>query len=67
VRLSSWTRTDLGLRTASQIAGTQVMWRVNVHNLFNVRNWREAPTYSGHVYLMPQAPRSVSASANLSF
>lgn len=67
VRLSSWTRTDLALRTATQLAGTQVMWRVNVHNLFNVRNWREAPTYSGHVYLMPQAPRSVSASANLSF
>ena len=67
VRLPSWTRTDLGLRTASQIAGTQVLWRLNVHNLFNLRNWREAPTYSNHVYLMPQAPRSVSASAQLAF
>jgi iron complex outermembrane receptor protein len=67
VRLPSWTRTDLALRTATEVAGTQVTWRVNVHNLFNLRNWREAPTYSNHVYLMPQAPRSVSASAQISF
>jgi len=44
-----------------------VVWRLNVHNLFNVRNWREAPTYADHVYLMPQATRSVSATATLSF
>lgn len=67
VRLSSWTRTDLGLRTSTQLAGTQVIWRVNVHNLLNLRNWREAPTYSGHVYLMPQAPRSVSTTAHIAF
>ena len=67
VRLSSWTRTDLGLRTATTVAGNNVVWRVNVHNVFNLRNWREAPTYSDHVYLMPQAPRSVSATASVSF
>ena len=67
VRLSSWTRTDLGLRTATTVAGNNVVWRVNVHNVFNLRNWREAPTYADHVYLMPQAPRSVSATASVSF
>ncbi|MBU0917678.1 MAG: TonB-dependent receptor [Gammaproteobacteria bacterium] len=67
LRLSSWTRTDLGLRTATTLAGSNVVWRLNVHNLFNLRNWREAPTYSDHVYLMPQAARSVSATASVSF
>lgn len=67
LRLSSWTRTDLGLRAATTLAGNNVVWRLNVHNVFNLRNWREAPTYSDHVYLMPQAPRSVSATASVSF
>jgi len=67
LRLSSWTRTDLGLRTTTTLAGSDVVWRLNVHNVFNLRNWREAPTYSDHVYLMPQAPRSVSATASVSF
>lgn len=67
VRLPSWTRTDLGLRTAFAVAGTNVVWRVNVHNVFNLRNWREAPSYADHVYLMPQAARSVSTTASVSF
>ena len=67
VRLQSWTRTDIGLKAATALAGSNVVWRVNVHNVFNLRNWREAPTYSDHVYLMPQAPRSVSATASVSF
>ena len=67
VRLSSWTRTDIGLKAATALAGSNVVWRLNVHNVFNLRNWREAPTYSDHVYLMPQAPRSVSATASVAF
>lgn len=67
VRLSSWTRTDVGLKAATALAGSNVVWRVNVHNVFNLRNWREAPSYAGHVYLMPQAPRSVSATASMAF
>lgn len=67
VRLSSWTRTDVGLKAATALAGSNVVWRVNVHNVFNLRNWREAPSYAGHVYLMPQAPRSVSATASVAF
>lgn len=67
VRLPSWTRTDIGLKAATTLAGSNVVWRLNVHNVFNVRNWREAPTYSDHVYLMPQAPRSVSATASVAF
>lgn len=67
VRLQSWTRTDIGLKAATALAGTNVVWRVNVHNVFNLRNWREAPTYADHIYLMPQAPRSVSATASVAF
>ena len=67
VRLPSWTRTDIGLKAATALAGSNVIWRLNVHNVFNLRNWREAPTYSDHVYLMPQAPRSVSATASIAF
>lgn len=67
VRLASWTRTDIGLKAATALAGSNVVWRVNVHNVFNLRNWREAPSYAGHVYLMPQAPRSVSATASVAF
>lgn len=67
VRLPSWTRTDIGLRTATSLAGTNVLWRLNVNNVFNLRNWRESPTYADHVYLMPQAARSVSATASVAF
>lgn len=67
VRLSSWTRTDVGLKAATALAGSNVVWRLNVHNALNLRNWREAPSYAGHVYLMPQAPRSVSATASVAF
>ena len=67
VRLSSWTRTDVSLRASQNLGGRNVMWRLNVHNLFNLRNWREAPTYADHVYLMPTAARSVSASATIDF
>ncbi len=67
VRLPSWTRTDIGLRTATSLAGTNVLWRLNVNNVFNLRNWRESPTYADHVYLMPQAARSVTATASVTF
>jgi len=67
VRLSPWTRTDVSLRASQNLGGRNVMWRLNVHNLFNLRNWREAPTYADHVYLMPTAARSVSASATIDF
>lgn len=67
VRLPSWTRTDLSLRAAQQMAGSTVVWRVGVFNLFNLRQWREAPNYAGHVYLYPQAARQVSASATVTF
>lgn len=67
VRLPSWTRTDLSIRSTQTLAGQVVVWRANVHNAFNVRNWREAPTYSDHVYLMPLAARSISVSASFDF
>lgn len=67
VRLPSWTRVDLGLKTVQRIDASSVTWRLGVSNLFDQRAWRESPTLTGHIYLFPLAARTVTASAELDF
>lgn len=62
-----WTRIDLALRYRQQLRGLQVVWRAGIDNLANRRAWKEAPYQYDHAYLYPLAPRTVHASAQLSF
>ena len=68
VHLPSWTRTDLSLRALQSIGTKQhITWRLAVHNLFDIRAWRESPKEFGHYYLFPMARRTVTASAQIDF
>ncbi|MFN3618268.1 MAG: TonB-dependent siderophore receptor [Aquabacterium sp.] len=68
VMLPSWTRTDLSLRAVQSLGGPyNITWRVAVHNLFDVRAWRESPKEFDHYYLFPMARRTVMASAQIDF
>ena len=62
-----WTRIDLGLRYSQRLAGRAVVWRAGIDNLANRRAWQEAPYQFDHAYLYPLAPRTLHASAQLSF
>ena len=62
-----WTRIDMGLRYSQRLAGRAVVWRAGIDNLTNRRAWQEAPYQFEHAYLYPLAPRSLHASAQLSF
>lgn len=68
VHLPSWTRADLSLRAVQSLGGPHhITWRLAVHNLFDVRAWRESPKEFDHYYLFPMARRSVMASAQVDF
>ena len=68
IYLPSWTRTDLSLRALQSIGTNQhITWRLAVHNLFDIRAWRESPKEFGHYYLFPMARRTVTASAQIDF
>jgi len=68
VKLPSWTRADLSLRAVQSLGGPyNITWRVAVHNLFDVRAWRESPKEFDHYYLFPMARRTVMASAQIDF
>ena len=63
----SWTRIDLAMRYSQRLAGRQVVWRAGVTNLADRRAWQEAAYQFGHAYLYPMAPRTLHASAQLTF
>ena len=63
----SWTRLDIGLRYTRRVAERTVVWRAGVDNIADRRAWQEAPYQFSHAYLYPLAPRTVHASATLSF
>ena len=62
-----WTRLDIAARLTQKLSGQTLVWRVGVDNLTNQRAWKEAPYQYEHAYLYPLAPRTLSASARLSF
>lgn len=63
----SWTRIDIGARYSQRLAGKTVVWRAGIDNLADRRAWQEAPYQFEHIYLYPLAPRTLHASATLSF
>lgn len=67
-RLPAWNRVDLLLKTTSpQAAGQQWTVQLGVTNLLDTHAWREAPALTGHYYLFPVQPRTVTLSAQLAF
>ena len=52
---------------ATQRLGNQaVVWQAGVQNVTDKRAWRSTPSF-GHVYLLPLAPRSLTASVLVDF
>lgn len=67
-RLPAWNRVDLTLKTTTpHTAGQQWMVQLGVTNLLDAKAWREAPALTGHYYLFPMLPRTVTLSARLDF
>ena len=63
-----WTRMDVAARYTTRLGfGDTTTWRVGIDNLSNQRAWKESPYQFGHAYLYPLAPRSLQASATVSF
>jgi iron complex outermembrane recepter protein len=67
VRIPGSTRFDLGARYTQSIAGSTLIWRAGIDNLFDRRAWREAPYQYDHAYLFPLAPRTFHASLEAKF
>lgn len=69
IRLPSWTRVDLGVRTVQPLSDQRsITWRLGVVNAFNKRAWREAPSmFGGHTYLFQIPERTITASAQIDF
>jgi iron complex outermembrane receptor protein len=67
VNTPAWTRLDLGARYSQRLGGSTVVWRAGIDNLTNRRAWQEAAYQFEHAYLYPLAPRTLHASAQLSF
>jgi iron complex outermembrane recepter protein len=65
-RIPGQARLDLGLRYHQGLANGSLLWRVGIDNALDRRAWREAPYQFGHVYLFPQAPRTVRVSVEAS-
>jgi iron complex outermembrane receptor protein len=62
-----WSRLDAAARLTTKMSGSIIVWRLGIDNLANQRAWKEAPFQYGHAYLYPLAPRTLSASARISF
>lgn len=59
---------DVGLGYLQRMASQITHWRLNIENLTNRIDWREAPTTTwGGIYLFPSTPRTVRVSATVEF
>jgi len=67
VRIPAWTRLDAGLSLAQRLGANAVTWRLGITNLLDTKAWRESPNQFDHIYLIPLAGRTVTASAIWSF
>ena len=61
----SWTRLDLGMRYAFELAGTDVALRARVENVTNKGYWASVGGFPGSNYLVLGNPRTVLLSLSL--
>ncbi|APW40871.1 TonB-dependent siderophore receptor [Rhodoferax koreense] len=67
LRVSGWTRLDLGARYLMELQGRVVTLRARVDNVANRDYWASAGGSSGSGYLVVGAPRSFVLSASVDF
>ena len=65
LKVSAWTRYDLGARYITEIAARPVTFRLRVENLANRNYWASAGGYPGSGYLVLGAPRTFMLSASV--
>jgi iron complex outermembrane recepter protein len=59
---------DTAVTYTHKAAGSTLMWRAGIDNLFDKRYWREAPTqYWGGIYLFAALPRTLRLSVTSNF
>lgn len=66
LNLAGWTRVDLGAKLTHAVGSQTWTWRAGVENAFDKKAWKESPYTFDHVYLYPLAPRTWTASLNIS-
>ncbi len=63
----AWTQVDVGMRYTQRLNNQAIVWQAGVQNLLDQRAWRSTPYQFGHVYLLPLAPRTLTASVLVDF
>ncbi|MDE2076625.1 MAG: TonB-dependent siderophore receptor [Burkholderiales bacterium] len=67
VHVPAWTQLDVGVRYVQRLSNQAITWQAGVQNLTDNRAWRSTPYEFDHVYLLPLAPRTLTASVIVDF
>lgn len=67
LKISSWTRFDIGARYVTTVADQMVTFRASVENVTDRDYWASAGGYPGASYLVLGAPRTFMLSAMVNF
>ncbi|HET8872028.1 MAG TPA: TonB-dependent siderophore receptor, partial [Aquabacterium sp.] len=67
VHVPAWTQLDVGVRYVQRLSKQAITWQAGVQNLTDNRAWRSTPYEFDHVYLLPLAPRTLTASVIVDF
>jgi iron complex outermembrane receptor protein len=67
LRVSGWTRLDLGARYVTEVAGKLLTVRARIENLANRNYWSSVGGYPGSGYLVLGNPRTFNVSATVEF
>lgn len=67
LRVSGWTRLDLGVRYLTEVQGKLLTLRARVDNVADRNYWASVGGYPGSGYLALGAPRTFSLSASMDF
>lgn len=67
LRVSGWTRLDLGVRYMTEVQGKLLTLRARVDNVADRNYWASVGGYPGNGYLVLGAPRTFTLSASFDF
>lgn len=67
LRVSGWTRLDLGVRYMTEVQGKLLTLRARVDNVADRNYWASVGGYPGNGYLVLGAPRTFTLSASMDF
>jgi iron complex outermembrane receptor protein len=66
-KVAGYSVVDLGAAYQFKLNTTDALLRLNIHNLFNKKYWRDAGEFLGDDYLFLGSPRTATLSFNLNF